>query len=71
MDFTFELIVGIVVSIVVGICSGGLGAYVAVKVLANEIKWMNRILDKHDVEIDRLHSRMNNHVNSYHKEAEA
>lgn len=66
MEFTFELIVGIIVSIVVGICSGGLGAYVAVKVLANEIKWMNRILDKHDVEIDRLHSRVNNHVTNYH-----
>lgn len=68
---TFEIIVGVIVSIIVGLASGGLGAFVAVKVLANEIKWINRILDKHDKEIDRLHGRLNNHVSTYHNEAEA
>ena len=63
---TQELIIGIVVSMIVGICSGGLGGYIAIKVMANEIKWMNRILDKHDKEIDRLHDRVNAHVTKYH-----
>lgn len=54
-DPVHEIIIGVIVAIIIGVLSGGVGAYVAVRVLANEIKWINRIIDKHDKEIDRLH----------------
>ena len=61
-----EILYAIISSVVIGVLSGALGAYVAIKVLTNEIKWINRILDKHDMEIDRLHDRFSNHINVHH-----
>lgn len=63
---TGELLVAVVTSVIVGVASGAIGAYVTIKVLTNEIKWINKILEKHDKEIDRLHDRFSSHITRHH-----
>ena len=53
-----EIIIAVVVAVTTGIASGGLGSYVAIKVLTNEIKWMNRMITRHDEELLLLQSRL-------------
>jgi len=49
-----------------GVMSGFGGAWVAIRVLGKEVEWINKTLDKHDKSIDRLHSRLSDHVSHYH-----
>ncbi len=53
-----QLILGVVIVMMTGIMSGFGGAWVAIRVLGKEIEWINKILDKHDNDIDRLHDRI-------------
>lgn len=53
-----EILIAVVAAVTTGIASGGLGSYVAIKVLMNEIKWMNRMITKHDEELLVLQGRI-------------
>jgi hypothetical protein len=49
-----DIILQLVVSAVVGFASGAGGVYVAVKIQANDITWINRILENHDERLQFL-----------------
>jgi len=61
-----QIIISLIVVMMTGVMSGFGGAWVAIRVLGKEIEWINKILDKHDKEIDRIHDRMSSHVQHFH-----
>jgi hypothetical protein len=63
---TTQIIAALICVLITGFLSGALGAYVSIKVFTNEIKWINKMLDKQDKEIDRLHDRFTSHITKFH-----
>ena len=61
-----QLILTFVGALLTGVLSGFGGAYVAIRVLGKEVEWINKTLDKHDKSIDRLHTRLTDHVSHFH-----
>ena len=61
-----ELLLTFAAALFTGVLSGFGGAWVAIRVLGKEIEWIVKTLERHDKSIDRLHSRMSDHVSHFH-----
>ena len=61
-----QMLVTFVGALITGVMSGFGGAWVAIRVLGKEVEWINKTLEKHDKSIDRLHTRITDHVSLFH-----
>lgn len=69
MELTaLQATLGFVIAMLTGVMSGFGGAWVAIRVLGKEVEWINKMLDKHDKSIDRLHGRFTDHVTHFHSD---
>jgi len=61
-----QMIITFAGALITGVMSGFGGAWVAIRVLGKEVEWINKTLEKHDKSIDRLHTRITDHVSLCH-----